>query len=421
MSRLPLDLPVSKAATALRASVMTATGVAAFAAATAVANAVTMPRLRRVGHAISERVVVCVPARNEVANIGALVEDLTRQQGVADLHVIVLDDSSTDGTAARARAAARPVGARPVRTHAVGTHAVGAIDAGLPGVRVDVVTTSVDPPSGWTGKAAACAELARIARTRDPSALVFVDADVRLAEDAVAGAVAALRRHRADLLCPWPEQIAGTPVERLVQPLLAWSWMSTLPVAVANASTARSTVVACGQFLVFDAAAYDAIGGHASVAASVTEDLDIARVLRRHGRRTAVVSGAGLIRCRMYDGPAALRDGYSRWLWSEFGGAPGSVLVSAALAAIYLLPPSAAVLCRGRNRRWGLAGYGVGVLSRVAARRRETGRFTAHDAVDSSLHPVSVAALIGLTALSHARRRRGTLRWKERPLLPGRI
>ncbi|MEK8071262.1 glycosyltransferase family 2 protein [Rhodococcoides navarretei] len=375
----------------------TATVLATASAALSLLNSWSMPSLRAPHHRVTERVVVCIPARNEVETLPALIGDLTRQRSCTDLRIIVLDDDSTDGTASAARAAAN----------------------GDP--RVRIVTSTAAPPNGWTGKAAACAELARLAAEDHPlaSMIVFVDADVRLEPEAVAASTRLLRRRGAALLCPWPEQLAESAAERLVQPLLAWSWMSTLPVLLSNATLAPSMAVACGQFMAFDAAAYRSIGGHGCVAASATEDLDLARALRRRGFSTAVASGAEFVRCRMYRSGAELRSGYSRWLWNEFGGPVGSTAAALALSVVYVLPPIAAITASGSARRLGSAGYLAGAVSRMAARRREVGsRFGVGDALDAAVHPVSILAFVGLVAESHVRRRRGSLTWKSRPMPP---
>ncbi|CCQ16162.1 putative glycosyl transferase family 2 [Rhodococcus sp. AW25M09] len=373
----------------------TAAVLAAASAAVSLLNSRSMPRLRTPELDVTERVVVCIPARNEAATLPLLIEDLTRQRSCTNVHIIVLDDDSSDGTGAAAREAA---GGDP---------------------RIRVVTSDAAPPTGWTGKAAACAELARLAAEDDVQAsmIVFVDADVRLAPDALAAAARMLRRRGSALLCPWPEQRAGSVAERLVQPLLAWSWMSTLPVSVANSTLLPSMAVACGQFMAFDTAAYRAVGGHECVAASATEDLDLARALRRRGFYTAVASGAGFVSCRMYDGAAELRSGYSRWLWSEFGGPIGSAVAGLALATIYVVPPIAALTASGSTRRLGGAAYLAGAVSRMAVRQRESGsRFGREDVVDAALHPLSILAFVGLVAESHLRRQRGSLSWKSRPM-----
>lgn len=373
----------------------TAAVLAAASAAMSLLNSRFIPSLRTPDQDVTERIVVCIPARNEATTLPLLIDDLTRQRSCRNVQFIVLDDDSTDGTASAARAAA---GGDP---------------------RIRVVTSRAAPPTGWTGKAAACAELARLAAEDDvrASLIMFVDADVRLAPDAIAAAARMLRQRGSLLLCPWPEQLVGSVAERLVQPLLAWSWMSTLPVPVANWTLRPSMAVACGQFMAFDTAAYRAVGGHDCVAASATEDLDLARALRRRGLSTAVASGAGFVRCRMYDSAADLRSGYSRWLWNEFGGPVGSVVASLALSAVYVVPPIAALTASGSTRRLGGAAYLAGTVSRMAARRRESGsRFGLDDIVDSALHPLSILTFVGLVAESHVRRHRGSLSWKSRPM-----
>ncbi|MGW0180254.1 glycosyltransferase [Nocardia sp. NPDC003345] len=376
------------------------TALAVAGAALAARNRATVPRLDPNPPPVTEAVTVCVPARDEAARLPGLIGDLRAQTGIPDLRILILDDDSRDGTAAAARRAL----------------------AGDP--RGTVLVTTGAPPPGWTGKAAACRILAEHAAGPDigraPEVLVFLDADVRLAPTALAAAVTRLRAQRLTLLSAWPRQRAETLAEQLVQPLLCWSWASTLPVTVTDRGARPSTAVACGQFLVFDTAGYRAIGGHAPVAAALTEDLEIARVLRRAGYRTAVAAAGGLAATRMYRGAGELASGYRRWLWSAYGGTvSGGLVVAGAAAWAYWLPPLAAVLGRGRIRRYGLLGYAAAVLGRVLARGLETGRApAAADLPVAAAHPLSVGAYLLLWACSHRDRRRGALTWKGRPLSP---
>lgn len=382
-----------------RRAVAGGTGIAVAGAALTAWNRGTVPRLSPAPEPVSENVTVCVPARDEAALLPGLIADLRAQTGIARLRILVLDDASGDDTAERA---------------------LRAMD-GDP--RCELLRGTTGPPPGWTGKAAACATLAEHARQADggTGVLIFLDADIRLAPTALAAAVACLRERGVALLAPWPRQEAETLAERLVQPLLCWSWASTLPVARADRGTRSSTVVSCGQFLVFDAAGYRAIGGHTAVAGSVTEDLDIARALRRAGHRTAVAAAGGLARTRMYRDAHELVTGYDRWLWSAYGGsAAGGVAVGAVAAWAYWLPPLAAVLGRGRLRRIGLAGYTAAVTGRLLARALESGRGPDRaDLADALAHPVSVAAYLTLWQHSHRARRRNALTWRGRRLTPG--
>ncbi|MEU7140660.1 glycosyltransferase family 2 protein [Nocardia sp. NPDC046473] len=366
-------------------------GISVLGAGIALYNRVTVRQLVDTTVEVIEPVTVCVPARDEAARLPGLIADLRAQRGVSRLSVVILDDASGDET--------------------YGT----AIDAAGGDPRITVLRNDTEPPPGWTGKAAACA---RLAESVDTPVLVFVDADVRLAPGAVAATVTELRRQRVALVSPWPVQRAESMAETLVQPLLCWSWAATLPIALANRSLRPSTSVACGQFLVFDTAAYRAVGGHTAVAASATEDLDIARTLRRAGQPTTLVAAGRMASTRMYEGAAQLDAGYTRWLWSAYGGTiAGGAAVGTFAALAYWVPPLAAAGGRGAVRRAGALGYTAAVTGRLLARSTETGRpLSLTDVLAALAHPFSVVAYLLLWARSHRARRRGALRWKGRAL-----
>jgi hypothetical protein len=202
--------------------------------------------------------------------------------------------------------------------------------------------------------------------------------------------------------------VAITATERLVQPLLQWSWLTLLPLRVAEASPRPSLAAANGQLLCCDAATYRRVGGHAAVRDQVLDDIALLRAVKRSGGRGVVVDGTDIATTRMYDGWPALRDGYAKSLWSAGGSPAASAAQCAALAAIYLLPPAAAL----RGSRTGLAGYVAGVAGRVITGRRTGARVLP----DAAAHPLSIALLIELTGLSWWRRWRGTASWKGRRL-----
>jgi hypothetical protein len=346
----------------------------ALAVAGAVHGAVNSRLLRRPGPRPATTlpsISVLVPARDEAATIEACVRSV-RAQDVA-LEFIVLDDGSSDGTAARAEA----LGTRVIK--------------GRP------------PPAGWLGKPWACAQLAAAA-TGD--VLVFLDADVVLEPHAVGDAVGLLVSTGLEMVSPHPRQLAVTASERLVQPLLQWSFLTTLPLRRAERSPRESLTAANGQFLVVRRDALQRAGG--PVADAVLDDIALARAVKRTGGRAAMVDGTGLATCRMYRSWAELRDGYGKSLWAAFGSPHGAVAVMAALGLAYVVPPIAAL----RGSSVGLLGYGAAVVSRVVAARRTGGR----DWPDSLAHPASIALFGYLTARSLRMHRRGALTWKGRAL-----
>nr|WP_269205163.1 glycosyltransferase [Motilibacter aurantiacus] len=320
-----------------------------------------------------------LPLRDEADRVAPCLRSLL---GALDesTELVVLDDRSSDGTPEVVR---RLAGGRARLVH------------GEP------------PPSGWLGKPWACAQLAKAA-SPNSTAYVFVDADVVVAPHAVRSAVALLRASGLDLVSPYPRQVTGTSAERLVQPLLQWSWLTTLPLGLVERSARPSLSAANGQLLCVDAAAYGRAGGHAAVRSEVVEDVALLRAFKRAGARGTVVDGTALATCRMYEGWPELRDGYSKSLWSAFGPPPAAAALLGLLGLAYVVPPLAAL----RGSRAGLLGYAAAVAGRVLVARRTGGRALP----DALAHPVSITALGWLTARSHRLHRQGRLQWRGRPV-----
>lgn len=333
--------------------------------------------------AVAEAVSVLIPARNEAGRIGACLAAVLDSEHLEDLEVLVYDDDSEDATADVVSA----IGGDRVRLCAQGS------DAGA-------------PPVGWLGKTWACARLAQAARG---SVLVFLDADVVLAPAGLARTVAALREFDYGFISPYPRQLAHGLVGRLVQPMLQWSWLTFLPLRLAESARAPSSMaVANGQLLALDAQRYREVGGHLPVSGEVVEDLALARVLRRAGQRGGIIDGTAVATCDMYQTTGELIAGYTKSAWSAFGSPTRALGVAALLVLTYLVPAAAAL----RGSTAGRAGYALAVAGRVLSARR-TGSPALPDAL---AHPLSVTAVLALLALSWRGRLAGSLRWKGRAL-----
>jgi hypothetical protein len=325
------------------------------------------------------RVAVLLPLRDEVERLEPCLRSLLGQHYPdGELQLLVLDDRSTDGT--------------------------GALVEKLTG---EAPRSGAEPPPGWLGKPHACQQLADAAGP-EADVLVFVDADVALEPFAIAAAVDQLDALGLDLVSPYPRQLTGTPAERLVQPLLQWSWLTFLPLRAAERSSRPSLSAANGQFLVVRADTYRAAGGHAAVRGEILEDIALLRAIKVAGGRGVVTDGSALATCRMYTSWPELRDGYSKSLWAAFGSPAGAVAGTGMLAALYVVPAVAALA----GHRAGLAGYAAGVAGRVIAARATGGRVWP----DAVAHPVSVAMFGALVARSWWGHHRGTLHWRGRPV-----
>jgi cellulose synthase/poly-beta-1,6-N-acetylglucosamine synthase-like glycosyltransferase len=258
------------------------------------------------------RVSVIVPARDEARNIGRCVRSLLATTH-PHVELVVVDDGSSDDTAAVARdAAARDPRAR--------------------------VIASTPLPPGWFGKQWACATGASAARG---DVLMFVDADTTHAPDLVPRAVAALRRRGGGLLSVVGRQDMGTFWERLMQPqvlaILLGRFGGTERVGRSRRAVDK---IANGQCLLFDRATYDAVGGHAAVRDVVAEDLMLAQRTFAAGFPVHLVMGERQLATRMYTSLPELMRG---WRKNVFAGGREAMPLGAVGRLLFplllLLPP----------------------------------------------------------------------------------
>jgi glycosyltransferase involved in cell wall biosynthesis len=314
------------------------------------------------------RTSILVPARNEADRLPETLPGLLRQP--AD-EILVLDDASTDGTAAVVAAVADP--------------------------RLRLLRGS-PPPAGWVGKNWACHQLARAA-TGD--LLVFCDADVRLRPGALEAVWANCRRQRADVFSVFPRQITGSLGERLLVPLIDENLLAFLPHRLLDADV-PSAAAANGQLLAFRRRAYRAVGGHEAVRDRIVEDLALARRSRRLGLKLGLALGGDLVATRMYDGYGDAVRGLGKSLRAAHGGS------DLALAATYAWNLTAYTVPwlrwrRGRAWRWAAV---LGLVERALVNAK-TGRGSYAEA---ALVPVTAPAAAPMYAVALRR----VARWKGR-------
>jgi chlorobactene glucosyltransferase len=228
-------------------------------------------------------VSVIIPARNESAVIERVVGSVLATR-YRSLELIVVDDRSTDDTAARvARLVTADSRARLV--------------AGAP------------LPEGWFGKPWACVQGARAA-TGD--LLLFTDADTTHGPELLGRAVAALERERADLVTVAPHQRCVTLWERLIMPQI-WLLLG-LRYHPRQGSRARRErdAIANGQCILTTREAYQAAGTHEAVRHEVAEDLALAQAYLRTGRRIHFAFARRFMETRMYHSLPHLIEGWSK-------------------------------------------------------------------------------------------------------------
>jgi glycosyltransferase involved in cell wall biosynthesis len=237
-----------------------------------VINLRRMPRLRGVP-AEGALVSILIPARNEAGNIAGCLDAALASTGCA-VEVVVMDDGSTDATASIVEAYA-------------------ARDA-----RVRLVHAPSLPP-GWTGKVHACARLAEAA---SGTHLLFIDADVRLAPHAAAAMAAHSASKSIAMVSGVPRQIIRGLGEGLTVPFINFLLICYLPFGGRAVQRKASLAAACGQLILVDRRAYEAIGGHTAIKGVLHDGIALARRFREHGHDTEIVDGTPLATCRMYEG-----------------------------------------------------------------------------------------------------------------------
>ena len=329
----------------------------------------------RSGGQINQKISVLVPLRNEEENAVAIIETLAAQENLSDVEFLILNDNSTDKTFELITSAARG-------------------DS-----RFKILQGSA-LPDGWLGKPWALEQLSQSALGE---MLVCIDADVRLSKTAITAAVDSMHEHALDFFSTYPSQVARTFGERMIQPLLQWSWISSVPLAIAKRSSNPSFAVANGQFFAVKKSALMKSGGYSSIKAEVLDDMQMARVLLRNKFKGTVGNGALIAQCHMYSSWDELRNGYAKSLWKGFGGVFGSIIAIALLVLTGIIPIVSAVL--GSPLGW--FAFEAVLISRLIS-----AKITRANLFDSLLHPISSALLIYLIIYSWLMR--GRIQWKGR-------
>lgn len=327
----------------------------------------TLPAVR--GSAGGRSVSVVVPARDEASSLPRLL----RSVGPA-WEVIVVDDESTDGTAA----VATGLGAR--------------------------VVPSGGPPAGWTGKAWACDVGARAA---GGDVVVLIDADTWFGEGGLDAVVDAHAEHARDgLLSVQPFHRTERAYE---QASAVCNVVAVLASGVAAVVPPRSRRVAFGPCLVTTRAALGAVGGFASVAGDVVEDLALARRYEGAGRPVRCFVGGDAVRYRMYpDGGRSLVQGWTKNLAAGAARAPRVPSIGAALWVTGALSVGIAAVSSPSPAAV-LAWSAYALQFRWWLRRLGSFRWWTW-----AVFPAGVAAFVLLVAGSLVAQLRGTARWRGR-------
>lgn len=321
-----------------------------------------------------------MPARDEELRIGECLESLCRTGPVLS-RVVVVDDASSDATAAAARA--------------VSDRRIHVVDA-------------PKLPGGALGKPAACAYGAR-AEASDW--LWFVDADVRVEPDLLCRLLAVAEETDADLI---------SAVGRLVSADWLTGWLlpevglavarRTDPARIADPTSSASFAV--GHCLLVRRSVYDAVGGHLAIADQVVDDIALARLVTSRGGVVRLATAFDGFTVRMYDDAAGMWTGL---LKNTSAVRRNSVAVEMATAALSLAPVWLSWSQRPATRALARAAVGAQIGANLAAR----------SVARQPLSPALLAPFADLLLTAHHmqawvyRRRGRSVRWRNRAVSLG--
>ncbi|OGS12595.1 MAG: hypothetical protein A2285_03185 [Elusimicrobia bacterium RIFOXYA12_FULL_57_11] len=237
-----------------------------------------------------------------------------------NLHIIVVDDRSEDGTAANVQA---------LRLDPL---LLAAHHNNLPLTLVQGTAL----PEGWLGKNHANFQGACAAKALGAAWLLFTDADTVHSPDALATALATGRAYGAALVTFSTGLDLQTVAEKVFLTNITLAIGAIFPTRYIH-DPRCGTALANGQFILIRRDVYDRVGAHAAIRASVCDDLELARAVKSSGFKLRVVRGQNLVRARMYTSFSGIWWGFSKNMAYGIGG-PARAAVGALFALLLVLP-----------------------------------------------------------------------------------
>jgi hopene-associated glycosyltransferase HpnB len=211
---------------------------------------------------LNGQLAVIIPARNEAETVARSIESWLKQSGSHPIHIFLVDDGSSDGTATIARTAAAALGM---------------------GNKLTVITGK-PLPAGWLGKPWALMQGVEQARELHPRFLLLTDADIAHAPEDVARLLAIATAGGYDLASLMVRLHCRSLAERLlIPPFVFFFFMLYPPEWTADAK--RASAAAAGGCVLVRPEALDRAGGIAAIRDQVIDDCSLAQTVKCCGGR----------------------------------------------------------------------------------------------------------------------------------------
>jgi hopene-associated glycosyltransferase HpnB len=283
-------------------------------------------------------IAVVIPARNEANNIGRAVHSLLAQSCADVLHIFVIDDNSTDGTANVARAAA----SISEKLHIINGQPL---------------------PAGWTGKVWAMQQGIDAAMKLDPQFLLLSDADVEHAPDSIATLVSIADREGFDLVSFMVRLHCRSLAEKLLIPAFVFFFFMLYPPLWIR-SPRRKTAGAAGGCVLIRPRSLALAGGISAIRHQVIDDCALARAVKRSGGRIWLGLTQDTRSIRPYESFGEIERMIARTAFNQLGHSI-AVLLGAivGMALLYLVPFALWFTRDWRLIALGLAAYATMTLT----------------------------------------------------------
>jgi hopene-associated glycosyltransferase HpnB len=281
-------------------------------------------------------VVAVVPARDEALTVAESIGSLLDQDYPGSFSIVLVDDQSSDDTAATALRAAEQRGATERLT----------IVSGKP------------PVAGWMGKTWAQQQGVELAQRRSPapSYLLLTDADIVQAPDTLAWLVAKAQSTGSVLTSLMAKLNCESFAEHALIPAFIYFFQMLYPFRWAN-DPRRRTAAAAGGCMLVDCVALTRAGGVAAIADEVIDDCALARMLKKQGPIWLGLTER-VRSIRIYPSVADLRRMVTRSAYAQLEYSPLLLAAMiAGLAFLYLGPVLFAVFGSGLAQVFGIAAW----------------------------------------------------------------
>jgi len=255
-------------------------------------------------------VSVLVPVRNEEKQIENCIASL-QAQDYANYEILIIDDNSEDMT----YEIIEKIAEQDKRVKAY---------KGKP------------LPSDWYGKPFALDQLVSLA---NGEILIFTDADTIHSPTSISWAITNMEALKADFISGYVGQVLKTFGERFTVPVIFFLTGFLIPMFLGKFVKLGYFSLAVGQYIAVKKDVLVKTGGFAAVKNKTSEDVFMARHIKKSGYNTEFLDITNQVFCRMYTGYESAIKGIGKNIYDFFSKIPALLILNAfAIFCFFCLP-----------------------------------------------------------------------------------